>query len=86
MRVVLNALEKARKIGFVGIHVILDMQEVGLSLKGNYHWSINSIISDSKAFAFWFYFVDFAIILGHSMPCYIGLLSLVTLLRQLGNM
>lgn len=65
MRAVLNALEEVKRNGFLWLHVILNIQEVMIALKGNYDRSINSIISYIKAFASWFYFVDFAIIPGH---------------------
>lgn len=58
-RVVLAALENARKNGFVGLHVLLDSQEVVKALRRYYDWSTYPIILDMKALASLLSFVEF---------------------------
>lgn len=48
-------LDKAWRTGFLGLHGILNIHKVMIA-EGQYDWFINSIISDIKAFASWFYF------------------------------
>ena len=59
---VLAALKKAWKNGFIGFHVLTDTQEVIYALNGGLDWSINSIILDIKFLASLFLSVYFEFI------------------------